>query len=60
MMSSVSKERAAIIVITALLLWSWGPEPAHIAAAVAGVLFFCWFVGVRRPCKIAGDEEPRA
>lgn len=47
-MLTISKERVAIVVVTGLLLWSLGPEPAHIAAAVVGVMFYWWFVGPRR------------
>ena len=56
MRSSVAKERTAILVVTALLLWWRGLEPAHIAAAVVGVVFFCWLVGAgRTPCT---DKPP--
>jgi hypothetical protein len=55
-MTTVGKQRVAIIIITGILLWSWGPEPAHIAGAVAGVLFFWWFVEERAPDE--GSDTP--
>ena len=58
--SSLTKERVAIVVVSAVLLWSWGPTPAHIAGAVAGVAFFCWFVGWRRPPEPPGDERSKS
>lgn len=59
-MLTITKERVAIVVVTGLLLWSWGPEPAHIAAAVAGVVFFWWFVGQRGSSRVGRDPETRA
>ena len=59
-MLTITKERVAIVVVTGLLLWSWGPEPAHIAAAVAGVVFFWWFVGPRGTRQLGGAPETRA
>lgn len=44
-MTKLTKERVAIVLFTALLLWSWDPTAPHIAAAVVAVAFFWWFVG---------------
>lgn len=55
-MSTIDKERLAIVVVTLLLLWSadW-TLPALLGAAVA-IPFFCWFVGHDRP---AADRQRR-
>ncbi len=59
-MLTITKERVALVVVTALLLWSWGPALPHIAAAVAGVSFFWWFVGPRGSTKVGRAPETRA
>ena len=59
-MLTITKERVAILVVTAFLLWSWGPAPPHVAAAVAGVAFFWWFVGPRRSTKVGRAPETGA
>jgi hypothetical protein len=48
-MTSLAKQRLAIVVIALLLLWSGSAAPASMAGAVAGGAFFWWFVGWRRP-----------
>jgi len=47
-MLTITKERVALVVVTGLLLWPWGPTVPHIAAAVAAVALFWWFAGPRR------------
>jgi hypothetical protein len=58
----VTKERVAVVVFTVLLLWVSGAPPPHIAAAVAGVAYFWWFLrprvvhGVRAPHHLSTSE----
>jgi len=46
-MPSVNRERAVILAITAILLWTWSAGPEHIAGAVILAGFLCWYVGKR-------------
>lgn len=59
-MKAVAKERIAIIVVSALLLWSWGPTLPHVTAAIVGVVFFCWFVGLGEPANAGGIGDAEA
>lgn len=47
-MPSANRERAVILAITAILLWTWGAGPEHIAGAVIVAGFLCWYVGKRQ------------
>lgn len=46
-MPSANRERAVILAITAILLWTWNAGPEHIAGAVILAGFLCWYVGKR-------------
>lgn len=59
-MLTITKERVAVVAATMFLLWSCGPTPPHIAAAVAGIVFFWWFVGPRVSSKADRDPETPA
>lgn len=56
-MLTITKERVAILVVTGLLLWSWGPTLPHVAAAVAAVALFWWFAGPRRTQAVLFREK---
>ncbi|MCB9879021.1 MAG: hypothetical protein H6835_15610 [Planctomycetes bacterium] len=53
-MSSVTRQRVAIVVVAALLL-SFEFTVARVSAAVFGVFFFCWLVGRGRPRESVDD-----
>ncbi|MEZ6035992.1 MAG: hypothetical protein R3F29_00835 [Planctomycetota bacterium] len=53
-MSSVTRQRVAIVLVAALLL-SLEFTVARASAAVVGVFFFCWLVGSGRPCGSVDD-----
>jgi len=59
-MTALAKERLAIVVIALLSLWSGSPAPAPMAGAIAGGVFFWWFVGWRRPPEGGGHEQTDA
>ena len=59
-MLTITKERVAIVLVTALLLWSSGPTPPHVAAAVVGVAFFWSFVGPRGSTNVGCAPETHA
>lgn len=44
-MLTLTKERLFVVGLAAYLLWSKGPSPAHVTAAIAGVLVFWWMAG---------------
>lgn len=54
----LTKERAVIVLFTALLLWSWGPSAPHVAAAIVGVVFFWWFVGPNERAHSEAHQPP--
>lgn len=57
-MLKLTKERVVLVLVTALLLWSWGPTAPHIAAAVVGVVFFWWFVGPNERARAEAHQPP--
>ena len=55
-MLTLTKERLFVVGFIAYLLWSRGPSPAHIAAAVAGVIVFWWIAGPAAKKTVIGSE----
>ena len=56
-MLTITRERIAILAVTGLVLWSRGPTPPHIAAAVAAVCVFWWLAGPREIRDVAPAPE---
>lgn len=59
-MLTITRERVVIVLVTLLLLWSWGPTAPHVAGAVVGIAFFWWFVGPRSGAKVDETSETHA
>lgn len=59
-MTTITKERAAIVIVTVWLLWVRGPSLAHVIAACIAVPFFWWLVAPTRRGQSASDSSSQA
>jgi hypothetical protein len=59
-MTTITKERAAVVIMTVWLLWWRGPSLAHVLAACIAVPFFWWFVTPTGRGQNASDSSTRA